>query len=140
MFRSTEVAQNLTFDEQKFADKSQYQYNKQTTSWKVLCTIFIHSLKRIRKLTRSFSDTSQLVNKNRTRALSMKLSLSPMIFPSLPRPIANLAEISSGKVVRVDRTLRSDRAGCNGLLIATKFYKWCLILATLVHVVRLMIQ
>ena len=54
VFRSTEVPQNLTFDGQNFADKSQYQWNKQITSWKVvLCTIFIHSLKRIRKLTRS---------------------------------------------------------------------------------------
>ena len=46
----------------------------------MLCTVFIHSLFRIIKLTRSqslagsFYDTLQLVNKNRTRALSMKLS------------------------------------------------------------------
>ena len=36
---------------------------------------FIHSLRSIRKLTRSFSDTLQLVNKNRTRAFSMGKSL-----------------------------------------------------------------
>ena len=59
------------------AYKSRYVYDKQKTTWKVLCTVFIHSLFRIIKLTRSqslarsFYDTSQLVNKNRTRALSM---------------------------------------------------------------------
>ena len=56
--------------------------NKQITSWKVLCTIFIRSLMRIRKLfsftalTRSFADTSHLVDKRRTRALSISLSSS----------------------------------------------------------------
>ena len=52
--------------------------NSQKTPWKVFCTVFIHSLFRILKLTRSqslacwFYDTSQLVHKNCTHALSMK--------------------------------------------------------------------
>ena len=33
--------------------KSQYLWNKHIAAWKMLCTIFIHSLFRIRKLTRS---------------------------------------------------------------------------------------
>ena len=33
---------------------------------------FIHLLKSIRKLTRSVSDTHELVNRNRTRAFSME--------------------------------------------------------------------
>ena len=33
---------------------------------------FIHSLRSIKKLTRSFSDTPQLVNKNRKRAFSIE--------------------------------------------------------------------
>ena len=63
-YRLTDIAQSLAFVGQKVADRSQYQWNTQITSWKVLC-IFIHSLKHISKLshfglTRSFTDTSQL--------------------------------------------------------------------------------
>ena len=35
--------------------KSQYLWNKHITAWKMLCTIFIHSLFRIRKLTGSLN-------------------------------------------------------------------------------------
>ena len=53
--------------------KSQYVRNKQKTSWKVLRTVFIHSLFRIIKvarsqsLARSFYPTSQLVKKKNIR-------------------------------------------------------------------------
>ena len=50
VFRSTEAPQNLTFGGEKFAGKSQYQQNKQITSYKKT-----HSFAA---LTRSFSDTS----------------------------------------------------------------------------------
>jgi hypothetical protein len=48
-----------------------YNNNKQKAGWKVYCTVFIH-LWGIMKLTRLFYGTSQLLNKNRTCALSMK--------------------------------------------------------------------
>ena len=58
--------------------KSQYVKNKQITAWKVLCTVFTHSLFCIRNLNRSlrslirFLIRQQLMRKQRTRALSMK--------------------------------------------------------------------
>ena len=60
---------------------SQYVYNKHNTTWKVLCTVFTHSLFLYQRsysfaaLTRRFLIHQQLVRKYRTPVLSMKYSL-----------------------------------------------------------------
>ena len=52
--------------------KSPYLWNQHIMAWKTMCTNLIHSLIRIRKLSHSFSNITQLVKKNRTLAFSMK--------------------------------------------------------------------
>ena len=47
------IAPFVLFAYQRQHEKSQHLWNKHIIAWKMLCTIFIHSLMRIRKLTRS---------------------------------------------------------------------------------------